>query len=121
MLDRPHDLCTGEPADDASYGGVDGLLGQPGPPALQIEEPDAHDRRQRNEHAEARDLEVTDAEQRWVDDSPPSRPGARPLLQRRGRVPPRHFVAGAVPISICFAISFSTLFSFTVRAVITTR
>jgi hypothetical protein len=75
MLNRPHQLGTCKPTEYANNSGIGGLRGEAGPSPLAFEEPETHQRRDRNEHAEAGDLELSDPEQNRVDGSSPFRCG----------------------------------------------
>ena len=67
VFDRPHQLRARQPANDAGHPGVDGAVGQPTAAQLALKQPDAHQGRDRHQHTEAGDLELSDAEQDRVD------------------------------------------------------
>ena len=65
MLERPQQFRTDEPAEDAGNRGIHAVVRQPRAPQLTAEEPDAGQRSERHEYAEARDLEIADSEDDW--------------------------------------------------------
>src|SRR6476661_6748131 len=63
MFEDVEQLGAEQPADEPIDGGVHGGFGQPGPRQLAPEHPQAGQRAERHHHAEAGDVERSDAEE----------------------------------------------------------
>ena len=83
VLYRPDDLRACQAAEDAGHTGVQGVVRQPRPPPLTVEQPEAYQCGHGHQHTEAGDLELADAEQNGVDGG--SFAATRPAFARGSR------------------------------------
>ena len=67
MFERPQKLRARESAEDADEGRVNALWRQVRSSQLSSQHPQAHEDSKRDQHTEASDLEVANAEKDWVD------------------------------------------------------
>ena len=71
MFEYPQGLRPDQATDDASHAGVHRVARQTGAFQLPAEQPESDDRTDGDEHAEAGDLELTDAKENRVNAAPP--------------------------------------------------